>query len=95
MSTLGLDNLVLIDGIVNHELYLNTKKSNLKLSAQNLDIVETTSNSQENFKLEQEDTTKQICELKSAITEEYRNIDVEIAKRRLKDVEANGYLTKY
>jgi len=33
-----LGNLVFIDGIMNHSLYLNILKNNLKLSAQNLGI---------------------------------------------------------
>ncbi|GBL80825.1 Transposable element Tc1 transposase [Araneus ventricosus] len=38
MSASGLGNLVFIDGIMNHALYLNILKDNLKLSAQNLGI---------------------------------------------------------
>ena len=38
MSVSGFGNLVFIDGIVNHFLYLNILRDNLKLSAQNLGI---------------------------------------------------------
>ncbi|GBL80687.1 Transposable element Tc1 transposase [Araneus ventricosus] len=38
MSASGLGNLVFIDGIMNHALYLNILRDNLKLSAQNLGI---------------------------------------------------------
>ncbi|GBO40077.1 Transposable element Tc1 transposase [Araneus ventricosus] len=38
MSASGLGNLVFFDGIMNHALYLNILKDNLKLSAQNLGI---------------------------------------------------------
>ncbi|GBM87229.1 Transposable element Tc1 transposase [Araneus ventricosus] len=38
MSASGLGNLVFIDGIINHALYLNILRDNLKLSAQNLGI---------------------------------------------------------
>ncbi|GBM25974.1 Transposable element Tcb2 transposase [Araneus ventricosus] len=38
MSASRLDNLVFIDGIMNHALYLNILRDNLKLSAQNLGI---------------------------------------------------------
>ncbi|GBN67072.1 Transposable element Tc1 transposase [Araneus ventricosus] len=38
MSASGLGNLVFIDGIMNHALYLNVLRDNLKLSAQNLAI---------------------------------------------------------
>lgn len=38
MSSSGLGNLVFIDVIMNHVLYLNILKNNLKLSAQNLGI---------------------------------------------------------
>ncbi|GBL98376.1 Transposable element Tc1 transposase [Araneus ventricosus] len=38
MSASGLGNLVFIGGIMNHALYLNILKDNLKLSAQNLGI---------------------------------------------------------
>ncbi|GBN86039.1 hypothetical protein AVEN_205914-1 [Araneus ventricosus] len=38
MSTSELGNLVFIDGIMNHALYLNILRDNLKLSAQNLGI---------------------------------------------------------
>ncbi|GBN40985.1 Transposable element Tc1 transposase [Araneus ventricosus] len=38
MSASGLGNLVFIDGIMNHALYMNILRDNLKLSAQNLDI---------------------------------------------------------
>ena len=39
MSASGLDNLVFIDGIMNHSVYLGILRDNLKLLAQNLDIV--------------------------------------------------------
>ena len=38
MSALRLGNLVFIDNIVNHSLYLNILRNNLKLSDQNLGI---------------------------------------------------------
>ncbi|GBN55407.1 Transposable element Tc1 transposase [Araneus ventricosus] len=38
MSALGLDNLIFIDGIMNHAHYLNILRDNLKLSAENLGI---------------------------------------------------------
>ncbi|GBL72091.1 hypothetical protein AVEN_115101-1 [Araneus ventricosus] len=38
MSASGIGNLVLIDGIMNHALYLNILEDNLKLSAQNFGI---------------------------------------------------------
>ena len=38
MSASGLGNLVFIDSIMNHSLYLNILRDNLKLSAQNLGI---------------------------------------------------------
>ncbi|GBL95587.1 Transposable element Tc1 transposase [Araneus ventricosus] len=38
MSASGLGNLVFFDGIMNHDLYLNILRDNLKLTAQNLDI---------------------------------------------------------
>ena len=38
MSASRQNNLVFIDGILNHSLYLNTLWDNLKLSAQNLGI---------------------------------------------------------
>ncbi|GBM96729.1 hypothetical protein AVEN_104126-1 [Araneus ventricosus] len=38
MSASGLGNLVFFDGVMNHALYLNILKDNLKLSAQNLGI---------------------------------------------------------
>ncbi|GBO15677.1 hypothetical protein AVEN_202912-1 [Araneus ventricosus] len=38
MSATGLGNLVFIDSIMNHALYLNILRDNLKLSAQNLGI---------------------------------------------------------
>ncbi|GBL97334.1 Transposable element Tc1 transposase [Araneus ventricosus] len=38
MSASGLSNLVFIDGIMNHALYLNILRDNLRLSAQNLRI---------------------------------------------------------
>ncbi|GBL77614.1 Transposable element Tc1 transposase [Araneus ventricosus] len=38
MSASGLGNLVFIDGIMNHALYINILRDNLKLSAQNLGI---------------------------------------------------------
>ncbi|GBM36193.1 Transposable element Tc1 transposase [Araneus ventricosus] len=38
MTASGLGNLVFIDGIMNHALYLNILRDNLKLTAQNLGI---------------------------------------------------------